>query len=49
LRRRLHSAKPRQHSLGDFQLIELGSQLLAVGIKPREPLCDELALFSDIA
>src|SRR6516164_2423465 len=46
--RGLDSAEPCQHTLGDFQLIELGAQLCPFGVEPREPLGDLLLLLSNL-
>src|SRR6516165_2914406 len=46
--RGIASSEPRQHTLGDFQLIELGAQLCPFGVEPREPLGDLLLLLSNL-
>src|SRR5271166_5921169 len=41
-------SEPCQHTLGDFQFIELGTQLFPFGVEPREPLGDLLLLLSNL-
>src|SRR5215467_3734219 len=40
--------EPRQHPLGDLQLVELGCQLFAVGVEPRESFHYLLLLLSNL-
>jgi len=42
------STEPRHNAFGDFQLIELVTQLCPLGIEPREPLGNPLLLLPNL-